>query len=61
MYLRDMDIIHDKHCDVLQTACDEVIDLISNGLNQHTTITEDMSFVKQESEHEMGNYINDMD
>ena len=61
MYLHDTGVIRDKHHDVLQTACDEVIDLISKGLDQHTTIPEDMTIVNLESMHKMGAHSNDMD
>ena len=63
MYLRDTGIIQDNHCNILQlqTACDEVIDLINDGLNQHTTNPEVMIIVDPESKHEMGANSVDMD
>ena len=60
MYLRGTSVIQDKHCDVLQTACDEVADLITIGLDQHTTFPEDITIVEQESEDKMGIYNDDM-
>ena len=50
IYLRDTSVIQDKHCNVLQTACDKVADLITIVLDQHTTFPEDMTIVKQVSE-----------
>jgi hypothetical protein len=36
MYLRDTGIIHDKHCNILRAASQEVIDLIAGSLaNTH--------------------------
>ena len=61
MYLRDTGVIQDRHRDVLQTACDKVIDLICMGLDQHMTIPEDMTIVDPESVDEMGPYSDDMD
>ena len=61
MYFHDMGIIKDMHHNMLKNACDEVFDLISIGIDQHTTFPEDMTIVKQEPEDEMGVYSNDMD
>ena len=61
MYLRDTSVIQDKHRDILQSACDEVTDLVTIGLDQHTTFPEDMTMVVEVSEDEMGIYDDDMD
>ena len=61
MYLRDTGVIQDKHRNILQSACDEVTDLVTIGLDQHTTFPEDMTMVVEVSEDEMGIYDDDMD
>ena len=61
MYLRDTSVIQEKHRDILQSACDEVTDLVTIGLDQHTTFPEDMTMVVEVSEDEMGIYDDDMD
>jgi len=58
MYLRDTGIIHDKHCNILRAASQEVIDLIAGSpANTHDLAV--MSTV--ETDTTMGNYIDDID
>ena len=57
MYLRDIGIIQDKHCNILRAATQEVIDLIAKSLaNTHGLAG--MSTV--ETYNTMGNYIDEM-
>ena len=58
MYLQDTGIIQDKHCDSLQAASEEVIDLIA-GSSVNTPDLTDLSIV--EADNTMGDYIDDMD
>ena len=58
MYLCDTGIIQDKHCDFLQAAFQEVIDLIDGSL-ANTPNLAGMSTV--ETDTTMGNYIDEMD
>ena len=58
MYLRDTGIIQDKHCDILQAAFQEVIDLIAGSL-VNTPNPAGMSTVDMDNT--MGNYVDDMD
>ena len=60
MYLRDTDVIQDKHLDILRAALQEVIDLI--GANTEALISElatDLTNV--ELDNKMGKYEDDMD
>ena len=60
MYLRDTDVIQDKHLDILRAALQEVIDLI--GANTKALISElatDLTNVDLEDE--MDDYEDDMD
>ena len=58
MYLRNTGIIQDKHCNILQAASQEVIDLIA-GTPAHTHDLAGMSTVETDTTIE--NYIYDMD
>ena len=60
-FLPNVFVIQDKHRDVLKTACDEVINLISNGLEQHTSFPEDMTILDPASKHHMDIYIDEID
>ncbi len=60
MYLRDTDVIQDKHLDILQAASQEVIDLI--GADTEALISEIVtSLTNVELDNKMGNYNDDMD
>jgi len=60
MYLRDTDVIQDKHLDILQAALQEVIDLI--GANTEALISEIATgLANVELDNEMGNYEDNMD
>ena len=54
MYLRDTGIIQDKHCDILRSATQEVIDLISRSLVNNPDLA-GMSTV--ESDNTIENFI----
>ena len=58
MYLRDTGIIQDKHCNILQTASQEVIDIIV-GSPANTHDLAGMS--TRETDTTMGNYVDNMD
>ena len=58
MYLRDTEIIQDKHCGILWAASQEVIDLIARS-SANTHDLSGMSIVKTDTT--MGNYVDDMD
>ena len=60
MYLRDTSVIQDKHHDILQTACDEVTDLINNGIDQLPTSQGDITNVDATSKYNMGAYTDDI-
>ncbi len=60
MYLRDTNVIQDKHLDILQAASQEVIDLI--GADTEALISEIATgLTNVELDNKMGNYNNDMD
>ena len=60
MYLRDTNVIQDKHLDILQAALQEVIDLI--GANTEALISEIATgLANVELDNEMGNYEDNMD
>jgi len=60
MYLRDTDVIQDKHLNILQAASQEVIDLI--GANTKALISElATGLTNVELDDEMGEYEDDMD
>ena len=60
MYLRDTDVIQDKHLDILRAASQEVFDLIDADTNALLLeIATGLSNV--ELDNEMGKYEDDMD
>jgi hypothetical protein len=60
MYLRDTDVIQDKHLDILRAASQEVIDLIDADTNALLSeIATGLTNV--ELDNEMGDYEDDMD
>jgi hypothetical protein len=60
MYLRDTDVIQDKHLDILRAASQEVIDLIDADTDALLSdIATGLSNV--ELDNEMGEYEDDMD
>ena len=60
MYLRDTDVIQDKHLDILRAASQEVIDLI--GANIKALILElATGLTNVQLDDEMGEYEDDMD
>ena len=58
MYLRDTGIIQDKHCDILRTASQEVIDLIAGSLVNIPDLAGLSTF---DVDNTMGDYIDNMD
>ena len=60
MYLRDTDVIQDKHLDILRAASQEVIDLI--GADTEALILElTTGLTNVELDVKMGEYEDDMD
>jgi hypothetical protein len=60
MYLRDTDVIQDKHLDILRAASQEVIDLID--VDTDTLLSEiAIGLSNVELDNEMGEYVDDMD
>ena len=60
MYLRDTDVIQDKHLDILRAASQEVIDLID--VDTDTLLSEiAIGLSNVELDNEMGEYLDDMD
>ncbi len=60
MYLRDTDVIQDKHLDILRAASQEVIDLI--GADTDALLLEIATGLSNiELDNEMGEYEDDMD
>jgi hypothetical protein len=60
MYLRDTDVIQDKHLNILQAASQEVINLI--GADTEALISEIATgLTNVELDNKMGNYDDDMD
>ncbi len=60
MYLRDTDVIQDKHLDILRAASQEVIDLIDADTD--TLLSEfAIGLSNVELDNEMGEYKDDMD
>jgi hypothetical protein len=60
MYLRDTDVIQDKHLDILRAASQEVIDLLD--VNTDTLLSEIATGLSNvELDNEMGEYVDDMD
>ena len=60
MYLRDTNVIQDKHLDILRAALQEVIDLI--GANTKALISElATGLTNVNLDDEMGDYKDDMD
>ena len=60
MYLRDTNVIQDKHLEILQAALQEVIDLI--GANTKALILElTTGLTSIELDNEMGKYEDNMD
>jgi hypothetical protein len=60
MYLRDTNVIQDKHLDILQAALQEVIDLIKADTKAMILeIATDLTNV--ELDNEMGNYEDNVD
>jgi hypothetical protein len=60
MYLRDTDVIQDKHLDILRAASQEVIDLLD--VNTDTLLSEiAIGLSNVELDNEMGEYLDDMD
>ena len=57
MYLHDTGIIQDKHCDILQAASQEIIDLIPES-SVNTPNLSRMSTV--EADESMGHYTDEM-
>ena len=58
MYLRDTEIIQDKHRDVLRAASQEIIDLIAGS---SVNIPNLAGLTTVEVDNTMGDYIDDMD
>ena len=60
MYLRDTDVIQDKHLNILRAASQEVIDLI--GADTEALMSEIATGLSNvELDNEMGEYEDDMD
>jgi hypothetical protein len=60
MYLRDTDVIQDKHLDILRAASQEVIDIID--ADNDTLLSEiAIGLSNVELDNEMGEYEDDMD
>ena len=60
MYLRDTDVIQDKHLDILRATLQEVIDLI--GADTEALISElATGLTNVELDNKMGDYDDDMD